>query len=116
MKIFLLTLPVALALNTILAQNPSTSTNTAPRRDSSALVSPEIHPDRSVTFRLRAPKANEVKISGEWPGGSTTLTNNEEVWTATLGPMEPDIYGYSFSIDGVTVVDPANPWVKPMRA
>jgi len=45
-----------------------------------------------------------------------SLTNNEGLWTITLDPLEPDIYGYSFSVDGLTLVDPANPWVKPMRA
>jgi enterochelin esterase family protein len=34
----------------------------------------------------------------------------------TIGPLEPDIYGYNFTLDGVGVVDPNNPWVKPMRA
>jgi len=91
-------------------------TNAPPRRDSAALVSPEVNADGTATFRLRAPNAKEVKISGEWPGGAVSLTNNEGLWSATLGPLEPDIYGYNFTIDGVAVVDPANPWVKPMRA
>lgn len=91
-------------------------TNAPSRRGSSSLVSPEVHPDRSVTFRIRAAKAQEVKVSGEWPGGSTTLTNDGNgVWSAKVGPLEPDIYGYSFSVDGLSVVDPNNPWVKPMR-
>ena len=79
-------------------------------------VSPEVHGDRTVTFRLRAPDAKEVKVGGEWPGGSTSLTNNDGVWSTTIGPLEPDIYGYSLTLDGVTIVDPGNPWVKPMRA
>jgi len=29
-----------------------------------------------------------------------------------LGPLEPDIYGYNFTLDGVGVVDPNNPWVQ----
>ena len=32
-------------------------------------VSPEISPDNRVTFRLRAPKAAEVLVNGDWPGG-----------------------------------------------
>ena len=63
-----------------------------PRRGASALVSPEVHPDGTVTFRLRAPNANEVKVSGEWPGGATSLTNDGNgVWSATVGPLEADI-------------------------
>jgi len=69
-----------------------------------------------VTFRLRAPNATEVKVAGEWASGATALTNQEGIWSATIGPLEPDIYGYSLTIDGVSIVDPNNPWVKPMRA
>ena len=97
-------------------KTPSSRTNASPRREAAALVSPEVYPDRTVTFRLNAPNAKEVKVAGEWPGGATALTNNEGVWSATLGPLEADIYGYSFTVDGLTMVDPANPWVKPMRA
>jgi len=118
MKLFLFTMPLAFLLTVASAQSPTNSaaTNATPRRDSAPIVSPEVHSDRSVTLRLRAPGAKEVKVSGEWPGGSQALTNNEGLWVITIGPLEPDIYGYSFSIDGVTLVDPANPWVKPMRA
>jgi enterochelin esterase family protein len=80
-------------------------------------VSPDVHPDRTVTFRLRAPNAKEVSVAGEWPGGATALTKDDSsVWTAKVGPLEPDIYGYNFTVDGLAIVDPGNPWVKPMRA
>lgn len=92
-------------------------TNTTSRSSSQALVSPEVHPDRTVTFRLRAPDAKGVKVSGEWRSGATELKNSNGVWSATIGPLEADIYGYSFTVDnGLTIPDPANPWVKPMRA
>ncbi len=92
-------------------------TNAPSRREAAALVSPEVRPDRTVTFRLRAPDARGVKVSGEWPDGATELTRDTNgVWSATLGPLEPDIYGYSFTVDNLSMVDPANPWVKPMRA
>ena len=92
-------------------------TNAPPRRDAGALVSPEVHSDRTVTFRLRATNASGVKVSGDWPGGATELKRDTNgVWNATLGPLEPDIYGYSFTLDGLSMLDPANPWVKPMRA
>ena len=48
--------------------------------------------------------------------GEASLTNFQGLWSATIGPLEPDIYGYSMNVDGVTMVDPSNPWVKPMRA
>jgi len=92
-------------------------TNAPTRRDAGALVSPEVHSDRTVTFRLRAPEARTVKVSGDWPGGATELKQDTNgVWSATLGPLEPDLYGYSFTVDNLSMVDPANPWVKPMRA
>jgi enterochelin esterase family protein len=31
------------------------------------------------------------------------------IWSVTIGPVKPDIYPYSFNVDGVTVMDPANP-------
>jgi len=80
-------------------------------------VSPEVHHDRTVTFRLRAANAKEVKVAGEWPGGATSLTKDANgVWSANVGPLDPDIYGYNLTVDGLNIVDPANPWVKPMRA
>src|SRR5258707_15613441 len=117
MKTTLALLVSTLSMISVLAQNPpdGARTNDSPRRDSNALVSPEVHPDRSVTFRLRAPNAKEVKVSGEWPGGAMSLTNNDGLWSITL-PLEPDIYGYNFTVDGLAIPDPANPWVKPMRA
>jgi enterochelin esterase family protein len=30
------------------------------------------------------------------------------VWTATIGPLAPEIYTYSFNVDGITALDPRN--------
>ncbi len=81
------------------------------------ITSPEVLADRRVTFRLRAPGAKEVSVSGEWPGGTKPMKSDEQgVWSVTLGPLEPEIYGYSFSVDGFQTLDPGNPAVKPMRS
>jgi enterochelin esterase family protein len=81
------------------------------------IVSPEVHPDRTVTFRVRASNATNVTVSGEWPGGAKAMTNDGRGnWSATIGPLEPDLYGYSFSINGFQTLDPANSAVKPMRS
>lgn len=80
------------------------------------IVSPQVHADRTVTFRLRAPNAREVKVGGEWGDGAAVVKDESGVWSATVGPLAPDLYGYSFNIDGVTMIDPANTWVKPMRS
>src|SRR6187401_1625710 len=80
-------------------------------------LSPEVHADGTVTFRVRAPQAKEVTISGEWIGGAKPMTKDDQgVWDVTVGPLEPDLYGYSFSVDGFRAADPANPNIKPMRS
>jgi hypothetical protein len=59
-------------------------------------VSPEVHPDGRVTFRIRAPKAATVEVGGDWkPGQLTEMTKDADgVWSVTLGPFEPSIYIY----------------------
>ena len=77
------------------------------------IVSPDVSADRRVTFRLRAPEARSVTVTGEFMSGSKALEKDEHgVWRLTIGPLEPEIYHYTFSIDGVRTIDPANPAVK----
>jgi enterochelin esterase-like enzyme len=76
------------------------------------LVSPEVHADKRVTFRLRAPNAREVTLRCEGTKGGAMQKDAQGVWSLTTEPMEPDIYAYSFSVDGVKVIDPANPLLK----
>jgi enterochelin esterase-like enzyme len=79
------------------------------------VVSPEVHPDYRVTFRIKAPKASEVTLTGDWLGSADTpkLTKDDQgVWSVTLGPFEPSIYIYSFTVDGVSIPDPINPRMK----
>lgn len=81
------------------------------------IVSPEVQPDRHVTFRLRAPGAKEVTVSGEWGGGPKAMARDEQgTFSLTVGPLAADIYGYSFSVDGFQTLDPGNPALKPMRS
>jgi len=80
-----------------------------------AVVSPEVLPDHRVTFRIRAPKASEVTLTGDWLGTTEPpkLTKDDSgVWSVTLGPFEPSIYIYSFTVDGVAMADPINPRIK----
>jgi enterochelin esterase family protein len=75
--------------------------------------SPEVAADRTVTFRLSAPKATEVTVSGEFMKGSKPLVRNDQgVWSVSVGPLDPEIYAYNFTIDGVRTIDPGNPDVK----
>jgi enterochelin esterase-like enzyme len=77
------------------------------------MISPEISPDRHVTFRLLAPQAHAVVVSGEFMPGSQALARDAAgVWSLTLGPIEPEIYYYNFTVDGVRTLDPGNPEVK----
>jgi enterochelin esterase-like enzyme len=76
------------------------------------VISPEINQDNSVTFRIFAPKAGEVSVSGGWMQGrgpSEALVKNDTgLWSLTVGPLEPEIYTYSFTVDGVRLLDPSN--------
>lgn len=79
------------------------------------LVSPEVHADGKVTFRIRAPKATEVTLFGDWMpvGTKHTMTKDADgVWSATLSGIEATIHLYSFTVDGVTMADPVNPRIK----
>ncbi len=71
--------------------------------------SPEVHPDKTVTFRFRAPDAKEVKISTQFEKEEKQLVKDENgLWSITLGPVKPDIYPYFFIVDGIQVADPGN--------
>ncbi len=80
------------------------------------IVSPEIKNDNTVTFRLFAPKATEVTMSGEWMSGfgagMPLVKNDTGLWTITVGPLNPELYGYTFSVDGVRMIDPNNAQVR----
>ena len=82
-----------------------------------ALLSPEVHPDRTVTLRFRAPNTTQVEVVGEilQGKGSLPMTKDEDgVWTATLGPLPPEIWIYNFRVQGIDVADPSNPAIKPV--
>ncbi|HTS24487.1 MAG TPA: alpha/beta hydrolase-fold protein [Bryobacteraceae bacterium] len=78
------------------------------------LVSPEVLPDHRITFRISAPKATEAVLRfGEGSPQSHTMTKGDDgVWSVTIGPIEPEIYIYSFLIDGAKTIDLANPTMK----
>jgi enterochelin esterase-like enzyme len=67
-----------------------------------------------VTFRLRAPNAQEVLLSREGSSQRAPMQKDSDgIWTATTAALEPDFYGYSFVVDGVSLVDPSNSLLKP---
>jgi enterochelin esterase family protein len=75
--------------------------------------SPEVSADRHVTFRLLAPQATTVVLTGEFMPASRALERDATgLWSVTVGPLEPEIYHYNFTIDGVRTIDPGNPDLK----
>lgn len=106
-----------------LAQQANVNLDFNPQKDTEGLTpfsaplnSPEVHDDRTVTFRLKAPKAQEVKLAGVAlltglgrGNEQVPFTKGEDgIWTLTVGPLRPDIYAYHLNIDGVQVADPNN--------
>jgi enterochelin esterase-like enzyme len=79
------------------------------------IVSPEVLPDHRVTFRIQAPKASEITLRGDWMEGAASekLSKDDKgLWSATVGPLTPDFYSYTFTADGVKTLDPRNPMIK----
>ena len=79
------------------------------------VLSPEIHTDRRVTFRIATPKATDVGFYGDWMKVGTIEKMSkgaDGVWTFTTEPLEPSIYIYSFTVEGLTIADPVNPRLK----
>ncbi len=77
------------------------------------VVSPEVAADRHVTFRILAPKAEAVKVTGgdmpEIGQGKDMTRNDQGVWEVKVGPVAPGAFRYNFNVDGVSVIDPRNP-------
>jgi len=73
--------------------------------------SPEVLPDGHVTFRILAPKAAEVALVGDWDNDApAAMTKDDQgIWSATVGPLRPEMYVYGFVVDGVRTVDTRNP-------
>ena len=76
-------------------------------------TSPEVAADRRVTFRLDAPDATSVSIrAGDIPAAAREVaqfTKQENgVWEATTGALEPGAYRYVYVVNGVSVIDPRN--------
>lgn len=87
------------------------------------IVSPEVHPDNSVTFRLNAPGAGKVQVTGDFlptmqmdtpygkfdaPGVADLVKNAEGVWEFTCDALQPELYSYTFIVDGMKMPDPSN--------
>jgi enterochelin esterase family protein len=98
LRALLLLLPLTAAVQ---AQQPS---------QPPAVRSPEVAADRRITFRVRAPDASKVTVFCECLSSEPALAKGADgVWSVTVGPVEPDIYEYHFTVDGIDNLDQRNP-------
>lgn len=89
-------------------------------------TSPEIHEDNSVTFQLLAPNADSVQVIGDFiptvkiatpvgemdgPGKATLQKDEDGRWSYRTAALPAEFYSYAFVVDGLTILDPANPFV-----
>ena len=88
--------------------------------------SPQVNDDKTVTFRLSAPQADTVQVTGDFlpsvkvdtpmgkvdgPGKALLTKNEEGVWSFTTSVLTPELYSYAFIVDGFKTTDPANPFL-----
>jgi enterochelin esterase-like enzyme len=80
------------------------------------VTSPEVQQDGRITFRILAPQAEAVRLTGSdipGVGQNTQLTKGENgVWETTIGPVQPGSYRYNFNVDGVSTIDPRSPFIS----
>jgi len=111
-RIALATVAVIAALSPLLAS----SSVVAQERGSSQrrVRSPEVSEDHKITFRLQAPNAKSVLVTGDFTGKSIEMTRDADgVWSFTTEPLKPSSYQYWFVMDGLTMPDPLNTYVRP---
>ncbi|WP_439489389.1 esterase [Algoriphagus sp.] len=90
------------------------------------ITSPEIHKDSRVTFRMFAPNAEKVQVTGDFlptvkmetpmgemdgPGSADLTKDDKGIWSFTTESLDPELYSYSFIVDGLKITDPNNPFL-----
>jgi len=90
------------------------------------IVSPEVKPDHTVTFRIQAPTADSVQITGDFlppvkmktqwgvmdvPGTANLNKDEKGIWTFTTQPLGSDLYSYTVIVDGFKTTDPNNVYI-----
>ena len=72
--------------------------------------------DGKVTFSIKAPKAAEVRLKGQWSRQDSALSRGEDgTWSSGAIEVPGGVWEYSFQVDGLNVLDPQNPATKPQR-
>jgi enterochelin esterase-like enzyme len=96
----------------VLAQEPPATTpgTRGGQAQAAKVVSPEVLADGRVTLRLLAPNATEVLVQGNWPGGrGQAMTKDASgLWSVTTAALQPELWAYTFSVNGVRTLDPSN--------
>ncbi len=105
-------LSLVLVLGALAAAQDKPAQTTSPQPPA-PIVSPDVHADGSVTFRLRAPNAVEVNLGREGVERVSMKKDDQDVWSVTTAPLAPDYYGYAFIVDGVRMLDPSNHLLVP---
>ena len=81
----------------------------------SKVVSPIINSDNSVTFYIEAPQAKTMTVIGDWcddSAGKIMKKGEKGIWTFTTDILSSEMYTYRYVMDGVTIIDPANPFIR----
>jgi enterochelin esterase-like enzyme len=102
-----------LSLFGVLAAGQDKPTQAPPPQRPAPIISPEVHADGSVTFRLRDPNAVEVKLGLEGAEPVPMKKDDGDGWSVTTAPLAPDYYGYEFIADGERMLDPSNHLLVP---
>ena len=78
------------------------------------IESPDVHSDGRVTFRYLDPHARQVAVNLEGRKEPYAMDRDPQgVWSVTTDALAPEIYGYSFTVDGLHRLDPVNTEIKP---
>lgn len=84
------------------------------------VISPQVQPDRKLTFRIRAAQASAVRLTSsdipELGRGAEMRKGENGVWEVTVGPVPAGAYRYSFDVGGVPTTDPGNPLTSESNA
>lgn len=72
-----------------------------------------VNPDKSVTFKLKAPKAVKVQVTGDFMEGAADLAEGKDgIWEYTTAPLESELYNFRFFVDGLAFNDPSYTYVQ----
>jgi enterochelin esterase-like enzyme len=111
----ILSLLIAVTLVFVTMSPSGMATATVPKEQAATMLNSPTVADGQVTFTLNAPQASNVMLNfqnmvGPSPAADPIAMTKDAsgVWSVTIGPLEPNWYGYGFILDGVKIADPAN--------